>query len=304
MTDFSLQTFDHGAIQAEEIARLLEVPCGRIARHVFPDGETRVTVKMPTQVTGLYCPLDEPNTRLVELGLAVEALRRNGAQRLVLIAPYLCYMRQDIMFHPGEAVSQRAMGRWLSCMFDRVISVDVHLHRVSSLTEVVPGIETENLSSASSLSEFLKNQKLPASTLLVGPDRESRQWVEQIARGIGLDVVIGEKTRLGDRATSVEFGAASFAGRPAVIIDDIVSSGGTIIKTIKTLKDAGAGDISVALTHALFSDKTLHAMRQAGAEHVWSTSSVPHPTNSISLGKLIADALRSEMDELKEKPCQ
>jgi len=304
MTHFSLQSFEHGASQAEEIARHLNVPYRRIAQHIFPDGESLVTAEMPTQITGLYCPLNQPNARLVELSLAVESLRRNGARRLILIAPYLCYMRQDTAFHAGEAISQRAIGRWLACMFDRIISVDAHLHRVSSLAEVFSGIEAENLSSAPCFCEFLQGQDLPASTLLVGPDRESRQWVDQIAKTLGLDVVIGKKTRLGDREISIDFGPAPFAGRPALIIDDIVSSGGTIIQTIKALKAAGASDISVALTHALFCDETLQAMRQAGAQKIWSSSSVPHTTNIISLSRLLAEALRSEMDDVKGRPCQ
>ncbi|MCZ4328253.1 ribose-phosphate pyrophosphokinase-like domain-containing protein, partial [Brachybacterium paraconglomeratum] len=86
----------------------------------------------------LYRSLDQPNEKLVELLLAARTARTLGAPHLTLVAPYLPYMRQDIAFSPGEAVSQRIVGPFLASLVDAVITVDPHLHRVASLRDVVP----------------------------------------------------------------------------------------------------------------------------------------------------------------------
>src|SRR5690606_12617885 len=116
-----------------------------IESHSFPDGESRIRVPSAARTAFLYCPLDRPNEKLAALMLAVDAFRRGGSQRLVLVAPYLCYMRQDKVFHEGEAVSQQAVARFLSSLFDRILTADAHLHRVSSIAEVFPDIDAENL---------------------------------------------------------------------------------------------------------------------------------------------------------------
>jgi len=294
ISPLGLQSFDHGYALSKELASRLGIHAGLIDVHVFPDGESRVTVQPPARTTILYCPLDHPNAKLVELGLAAEALRGEGAERLVLVAPYLCYMRQDRAFHPGEAVAQRSISRWLACHFDRIITVDPHLHRTSSLSTVFPETEADNLSAAASIAAFVVHKKFSSDALIVGPDSESRQWVEQIATQLNCAFLIGEKKRLGDRDVRLEFPGCRLSGQSTIIVDDIISSGQTIIEAIKGLKAAGAGDIFVAVTHALFSDTSLEAIYAAGVREVWSTDSIPHSTNRISLAPLLAAALQTE----------
>lgn len=294
MLPLALYSFEHGSPQARMLAEGLDVSCIPIDVHVFPDGESRVRVDPPAQSALLYCPLDHPNIRLVELGLAAAALRQSGAQRLVLIAPYLCYMRQDKAFHAGEAVAQSAVAEWLSCLFDRIVTVDAHLHRTASLPSIFPGRQVENLGAAPLIAQFIGERNLGADVLIAGPDSESRQWVAQIAGKLGCSFLVGEKERLGDRQVQVTFQTSLLAGRPIVIVDDIVSSGQTLIAAIGALKEQGAGDIYLALTHALFSAEMAQALLQAGACGIWSTDSIPHPSNSISLAPLLAAALQSE----------
>ena len=99
---------------AERLAQALGVPCRTVTVHRFPDGESLVRVEPSPETAFLYRSLDHPNDKLVELLLAVSALRANGAAKVVLIAPYLAYMRQDIAFHDGEAISQRVVGKLLA----------------------------------------------------------------------------------------------------------------------------------------------------------------------------------------------
>ena len=114
MTTANIQTLPTSARDAARLAEKLGVPYHEIAIHRFPDGEIRVTAGRAAPTTILYASLDRPNEKLIALLFAAEALRRGGAKRIVLLAPYLCYMRQDTAFHEGEAISQRVIGPLLA----------------------------------------------------------------------------------------------------------------------------------------------------------------------------------------------
>ena len=136
MSRAAIQSLPSSIGDATRLSSLLGVPVHEIALHRFPDGELRVTVGAAAATTILYFPLDQPNDKLLALLFAVEALRRDGARRLVLVAPYLCYMRQDAAFRQGEAISQKVIGRLLAETVDRVITVDAHLHRTKRIEDV------------------------------------------------------------------------------------------------------------------------------------------------------------------------
>lgn len=295
-----LQGFGAGLADAARLAARLGIPLHEIALHRFPDGETRVTVGPAARTVILYLPLDQPNDKLVALILAAEALRREGAARLVLVAPYLCYMRQDIAFHPGEAISQKAIGRLIAGLVDRVITVDAHLHRTAEIGMVFPGIEADNLPAMPAIAAVLKGEGLDPATLVLGPDSESRPWVTDLAGRLGLDCTVGEKIRHGDRAVEIGFGdPAGIKGRPVLLVDDIVSSGGTLVTAAKALLAAGASAVDVVVTHALFPSEMIAAFTAAGVRSIRSTHAVPHPTNAIPLDAVLAGALARECQGLK-----
>lgn len=288
----------HFADQAEPAGRLAEglgTPATAIAVHRFPDGESLVTVATPAPTAIVYCSLDRPNERLIELMLAVSALRDNGARRVVLVAPYLCYMRQDVAFHPGEAVSQKALGRFLAGLADRIVTVDPHLHRTKRLDAVFPAIACDTLSAAALIGRTLVGDGVGRDTLIVGPDAESRQWVEVVAATAGLDFIVGEKERSGDRSVAIDFPDAALAnGRSAVIVDDLVTSGGTLQAAARRLIAGGAGKVEAIVVHALFGQTDARAMADAGVARIRSTDSVAHPTNAIALAPLLVAALAEE----------
>ncbi len=263
--------------------------------HRFPDGEMRVTVGPAASTTIIYASLDQPNDKLVALVLAAEALRRAGAGRLVLLAPYLCYMRQDTAFHEGEAISQKAIGRLIAGTVDRVITVDAHLHRTTDIRTVFPGIEADNLSAMPAIANALRKTGIDPATIVIGPDAESRPWVSDLAGQLGLAHTVAQKIRRGDRSVEISFAEAGLvAGRPALLVDDIVSSGGTLMTCARALKGAGAEAIDAVITHALFPPQMVTDFADTGIRSVRSTSSVPHPTNAIPLDDIFATALRGE----------
>ena len=296
-----IQGLPSSSRDAAGLAARLGVPFHEIAIHAFPDGEIRVAVGPASATTIIYASLDRPNDKLIALMFAAEALRRGGAKRLVLVAPYLCYMRQDAAFHEGEAISQNVIGPLLARCIDRVVTVDAHLHRTSDITAVFPGIQSDNLSAMPAISDALRRTGLDPATVVVGPDAESLPWVRDLAGRLGLPYAVARKTRRGDRSVAIEFpDHAGIVGRPVLIVDDIVSSGGTTIACAKALTAAGTTAIDVVVTHALFPRTVYDEMVSSGIRSVRSTRSVPHITNAIALDNLFAASLRSEMAEASQ----
>jgi len=276
---------------AQRLARAANIPYADALIHHFPDGETRL--RLPESLPGhvvLCRTLDHPNDRLVELVLAAATARDLGAKHITLVAPYLCYMRQDKAFHPGEAVSQRIVGTLLSNWFDALITVDTHLHRVHQLEEAVPVNPALNLSAAPIMSAFLGKQL--DNPFLVGPDQESEQWVASIARDQDLDFCVAHKERFGDEQVRVSLPQANYCNRHLVLVDDVASTGRTLEEAALGLLRFKPASISVLVTHALFVGDAQERLHRAGVGHIWSTDAIPHASNALHLDQLLADALK------------
>ncbi|MBR1087257.1 ribose-phosphate diphosphokinase [Bradyrhizobium manausense] len=302
MSTILLQALPSGTGAAARLAARLGLSCDEIALHHFPDGELRVTVAPAADTTILYVPLHQPNDKLIALLFAAEALRRGGAKRLVLAAPYLCYMRQDTAFRPGEAISQRAMGRLLATLVDRVVTVDAHLHRTPDIGSVFPGIEAENLSAMPAIADALAADGIDPATVVIGPDAESEPWVKDLAGRLRLKHTVARKRRHGDRSVDIDFADPTLlSGRPALMVDDIVSSGTTLMVAARALRTMGATAVDAVVTHALFPAAMVTAFTDAGIRSIRSTDSVPHPTNAIALDAILAAALQSELRTIQPR---
>jgi ribose-phosphate pyrophosphokinase len=284
--------------QAQHLAEALELPYARVGVHHFPDGECKVTLpgKLPVHV--VFCrSLDHPDDKLIELLLAATTARELGARRLTLVAPYLCYMRQDKAFAVGEAVSQSIIGRFLAGLFDDVITVDPHLHRTHHLADAVPATHAVALSATAVMRDFLHSycEAHPEShgdTVLLGPDSESEQWVRSLAEAGGLAYGVACKERLGDREIRITLPDLDLSSNAVVLVDDVISSGQTIAIALEACLKRGAERVDVLVTHPLFAQGAIERLRQAGVGEIWSTDSIPHPSNCIVLTNLIAEAVQ------------
>jgi ribose-phosphate pyrophosphokinase len=291
MSNTLLLGFPEYAAPAQRLAKSLNCAYEQVEIHRFPDGESKV--RLPATLAGhvIVCrSLDHPNDKLIELLLTVETARAGGAQQLTLVAPYLCYMRQDMAFHDGEAVSQRILGRWLAGLFDNVITVDPHLHRISRLDEVLPARRSISISAGPLLAAFL-HQRI-GKALLVGPDSESRQWVAQIADRAGMEYLVAEKQRFSDKDVRIKVPAQNLHGRAVVIVDDVASTARTLAVTAQQLRGAGATEIHCCITHAIFAEDAEAVLRSAGISHIWSTDSILHSSNTIELCGILAAAVK------------
>lgn len=286
--------FDDEAQAAARLAAATGLVARPIARHRFPDGELRL--QLPVDASGrlpqravLLRSLHQPNDKLIELLLAARTARSLGVRHLTLVAPYLAYMRQDIAFHPGEAVSQRIVGPFLADLFDAVVTVDPHLHRVATLQEAVPAAQAVVVSGAPLLADWIVRQRPGA--LLVGPDGESAQWVAQAAARHGLQHAVCTKERHGDRSVTIALPPVNVQGRAVVLLDDMASTGHTLAQATRLLWQAGAASVDVAVTHALIDAASLQALHAAGVGQFWSTDCVAHPSNCVPMASALAQAL-------------
>ncbi|MGZ4981832.1 MAG: ribose-phosphate diphosphokinase [Methylobacter sp.] len=278
--------------QAQRLADRLNVPLAEVALHHFPDSESLVRLPSSLPEHVIVCrSLNQPNDKLIELMLCAVTARELGAKRVTLVAPYLSYMRQDIANQPGEAVSQRIVGKLLAELFDDVLTVDPHLHRISSLTQAVPIKNAISLTAADEIGAFLKRQF--KSAILLGPDSESKQWVAAIAEDIGFEYAIAQKKRLGDKQVEMILQDCDYRSKPVIIIDDMASTGRTIAKAVGLLQAVGSKDIYAVITHALFCDDAYEHILKAGVKNIWSTDSIDHPSACIKLDALLADAVKA-----------
>lgn len=277
-----------------ELAKCLKSDAALIQRHTFPDGESSLTLPPALYGDIVICQtLDHPNAKLVELILAATTARRLGAERVFLVAPYLCYMRQDMEFVPGQAVSQTIIGHMLSEYFDGVFTVDAHLHRIDRLEQAIPNGIACNLTASITIAEFVAQQRV--RPVLIGPDEESEQWVATAAKAKGLDYAVATKVRRGDNDVTVELPQCDVKDRAVVIIDDIVSSGHTALEAAKIAFTRGASSVDIACTHALLAGNARQMITDAGVEHIWSCDTVRDESNAIHIAELIAEAIKNAL---------
>jgi ribose-phosphate pyrophosphokinase len=291
MAALSVHGFPDSAEGAARLAETLGAGHAPVALRRFPDGESLVTAPEAGETALLYRPLHAPNEKLVEVMLAASALRDRGARRVGLVAPYIPYMRQDMAFAPGQAVSQRVVGRFLAREFDLLVTAAPHLHRTPRLEDVFPGIRAMEVDLAAPLAALIGPS---ADTVLLAPDEEAGPLVGRVADAAGAPLILARKVRHGDRDVRVTLPeGAALAGRRVVLVDDVISSGATLATCARLALAAGAARVEAVACHALHDEAGAALMREAGIARVASADGVPHATNAISLAPALADAVRA-----------
>lgn len=276
---------------ARTLARLLRCDWSVLWQHRFPDGETLVRIDAPVQgrCIVLAGSLHHPDGKTLPLLFAADAARDLGAAQVGLVAPYLAYMRQDHRFHPGEAITSRSYARLLSASLDFLVTVDPHLHRWRSLGEIYP-IRTQVVAAAPVIARWLRSHV--DRPLVIGPDQESGQWVAEVARLTDAPWTVLSKTRLGDRDVQVTLAdSGPWPGRTPVLLDDIISTGQTLVAATATLKQAGMPAPLCIGVHALFDSGALQRLQAAGVTRVVTCDTIPHASNAIRLTPLLARAV-------------
>jgi ribose-phosphate pyrophosphokinase len=275
----------------EALADRLRGDVGRLEIRRVPDGESHVRIASDVagRAVALACTLDRPDAKVVPLLLVAATARDLGAARVGLVAPYLAYLRQDARFAPGEGVTSRYFARLLSASLDWLVTVDPHLHRHASLAAVY-SIPATSLHAAPAVAAWM--QRHVRDPVVVGPDAESAQWVAEVARAVDAPFLVLEKIRRGDRDVQVSFpGIERWPDRTPVLVDDIVSTGRTMIAAIGELHRRGLPAPTVIGVHAVFAEGAYDALVAAGPARVVTANTIPHPSNAIDVSELLAHGL-------------
>jgi len=276
---------------AKKVARKLKARYSELDFKFFPDGEVYLRFKEKLRGTVVLIQSMQPrvNDALIETLFASATAKELGAKKVILVAPYLCYMRQDKRFKPGECISNEIVAKFIDDYVDEIFVADPHLHREKTLNRFFK-IKATKLTANPLIAQYIK--KKIKNPLLIGPDWESYKWARATAEMIGAESVILKKKRFSGRRVKVFFGQRiDVKGKNAVLVDDMISTGGTLLKTIEHLKKLGVKKFTCIAVHGIFTEGALEKLKKAGAK-VITANTIENPTAKLDISGVIAGALK------------
>ncbi len=278
---------------AQKLARKIRAKYSQLKISCFPDGD--LYLKFNTDLKGkklIIVQSFQPHSdmSLFDIVFAAETAKDLGAKKVVLVAPYLSYMRQDKRFKSGECISSRVMAKLLNNSVDKLITIDPHIHRYKSLKDIFT-IPAKNLTANMLIADYIK--KKFKNEIIIGPDWESYQWAEVIAKHIDVAATVLRKTRFSSRKVKVKMiKPIKIKGKNVVIVDDIISTGHTIAEAAKQARRMGAKSVSAICVHGLFVENAVDKLKKVGVSKVISTNTIQHKTNKIDVASLIVKELK------------
>lgn len=283
----------HGTHLAKTIAKKLNKTYHELEVTKFPDSELKLRFTVPLK--GRYVVLvqsfyGEINDCIVEILFAAETARDLGAKEVILVAPYFPYLRQDKRFHPGECISLRTIAQNIDENFNRVLIIDPHLHRERTLEHIFR-IKSKKLTANPLIVDYIK--KKIKNPLIIGPDWESYKWAQMVAEEIGCDFAIMEKTRFSATKVEVKLNKKVAIGtKNLIFIDDMISTGNTLLRAIEAMKNLGAKKVTCFAVHGILVNKALERLQKAGAT-VITSNTIPNKVAKIDVSNMIANALKT-----------
>ncbi len=265
-------------ILSKRIAKELNIPLAKVTYSKFPDGELYVRVEDRVDkaivVQSIRCSDD-----IVYLMLLFDVIKE-----AIAVIPYMGYARQDRAFNEGEAVSIRALAEFLESRAEKVISVNLHSREAASHFKNLIEVDAMPL-----IGEFYKKEKNEEikSLIMVSPDIGSLERVKVAAKIAGCEYDYLEKVRINAENVEIKPKNVNVEGKKVVIVDDIISTGGTIAKAAETLK----AEVEAACVHAVLASNALNKLFSAGVKKVISTDTIEQPVSKISVAELLANAI-------------
>lgn len=285
---------------AENLARLIakkaRIEYGKISIDRFPDTEIRIKLPLVKGkevyfVQSFYPPrnnisflnpkkFSDINDKVMEVLFAAHTAKELGAKKIFLIAPYLAYLREDKRFEKGESINAKILAK-LFKIFKRVYVLEPHLHRFKKFSVFFPNAVRVDLSEE--VSNYIK-KNIKEPYVLVGPDGESEQWVEPVAKKLNSKYIILKKKRFHSRKVKV-FGKGIKTER-IIIIDDIISTGHTLLEAVKKF----SGEKYFIGMHGLFVENALGKLRKKGKVIV--SNSIPSLASKIDCSDALARVIK------------
>lgn len=273
---------------AEDLAKELKTPLAKVISKRFPDDE--LYVRILDDVSGkdvIIVQTTYPDPNIVELFLLQNAAKEAGAKEITVVVPYLGYARQDTKFEAGEPISAKAMANLISTYADKVITVDPHKEHILDFF-TVPAF---SCSAVPALAKYLKEKEID---LILAPDKGALERAKQASKNIKCDFDYMEKTRIDGETVEIKPKNLEAQNKNVAIIDDIISTGGTMAKSIHELKKQGAKKVFVACTHGLFAGDAVKKLVSAGCNEIISTDTVWSDFSKVKIAPCISQLILSK----------
>jgi ribose-phosphate pyrophosphokinase len=281
---------------ASKVAEELGTKAARLEIRRFPDGEKylRILEDVKGDETVVIQSIHHtPDELLFEYLLIVDTLKDLGAKKVRSFIPYFAYARQDERFNAGEALSFKTVGKLMKSVgTDEIFTIDMHQHRVLKSSEVF-GITSHDLSAMPLLAEYAQTSGELDRPLVIGPDADAERWAKLAADRLKTDYDVFEKKRLSSEIVEIRPRKSNAKGRDVLIVDDIISTGGTIVQAAKILFGQGARKVVVGCTHPILAGDALEKIHQTGVAMIVGTDTIPGPISFVSVAPLIAQTVRT-----------
>jgi ribose-phosphate pyrophosphokinase len=271
---------------ATHLGKRLRLPLLQTTYKRFPDDE--FYVRLHDTIAGqdvLIVQTAYPDQRIVELLLIQDAVHDAGAKSISVILPYFGYSRQDKKFEAGEAISARAIAQHISMNADCVITVDPHKDHVLNFFSV----PAYSCSAVSTIAQYLKEKNID---FVLAPDKGALERAKKTSKIMGCDFDYMEKTRIDGTTVEIKPKNLDVQNKNVGIIDDIISTGGTMAKSIKELKSLGAKKVYVSCTHGLFAGDAIKKLSSSGCDEIIATDTIHSNYSTVKVAPSIAQLLK------------
>lgn len=278
-----------------DIARLMGKDAHPVEHRFFPDGENYIKFAggdMTDEVVIVQTTAPEPDVKFMQLLLMVKTVKDLGAMRIIACVPYLCYSRQDQRFREGEVLSlDVVLGLLNYAGADDLVVIDIHNEENTSRLAAEYEMRVHCLDAIPVLAAYLKEKGYDGACS-ISPDTGRKDIVQRASGVLGGGFGYFEKKRdLQTGEIAMDITDMNIAGGNAVVFDDIISSGGTMSRAIRGLKDQGVSRVAAACTHALFMEGAEDRLRKAGADEIFASDTVDTPYSEVTVAGLIAEYL-------------
>jgi ribose-phosphate pyrophosphokinase len=290
---------------AEAIAAHLDLPLTKASVRRFSDMEVFVEIQENVRGEDVFViqPTSYPaNDHLMELLVALDALKRGSARRVTAVVPYYGYARQDRKSGPRTPISAKLVANLITVAgADRVLTLDLHAGQIQGFFD----IPTDNLYAEPVLVKDVRDRHAGADLVIVSPDVGGVFRARQIARRLDADLAIVDKRRERAGVSEVMNIIGDVVGRRAILIDDIVDSAGTLCNAAEALMDSGASVVYAYVTHGVLSGGAVARVTAAPIEMLVITDSIvateavraAHNIRQVTIAPLLAEAIRRISEE-------
>jgi len=270
---------------AEDLSKTLDIPLANTISKRFPDDE--LYVRILDDISGdhvIVVQTTYPDYNIVELFLLQNAVEEANAKEISVIIPYFGYARQDTKFKDGEPISAKAIANLISLNADRVITVDPHKEHILDFFST----KALSCSAVPEIAKYLKDKNID---LVLAPDKGALTRAKQASQIINCDFDYMEKTRIDGSTVEIKPKKLDAQNKNVVIIDDIISTGGTMALSIQELKKHGAKKVSVACTHGIFAGDAIKKLNSAGCDEIISTDTIETDYSKVKVSPCLTSLL-------------